>query len=85
MRRREFITFVGSVAAAWPFSTHAQLSERIRRIGVLMGPPNDADAHARAVALQEGPQTLGWTVGRNIQFSDLMSCPGPGDGGICPL
>jgi putative ABC transport system substrate-binding protein len=35
MRRREFITLVGGVAAAWPISTHAQ-GERLRRIGVLM-------------------------------------------------
>jgi ABC-type uncharacterized transport system substrate-binding protein len=68
MRRREFIAFFIGIAAGWPISTRAQLLERIRRVGVLMGPPNDADAHARAVALQEGLQVLGWTVGRNIQI-----------------
>lgn len=37
-----------------------------------MAIPNDADAHVRAVALQEGLQTLGWTVGRNIQIDYIF-------------
>lgn len=33
-----------------------------------MGTANDAEAAARATALKEGLQTLGWTLGRNIQI-----------------
>jgi putative tryptophan/tyrosine transport system substrate-binding protein len=68
MRRREFIILLGGVAAAWPLAARAQRPERMRRIIVLMGTADDADAHARAVALQQGLQVLGWTIGRNIQI-----------------
>jgi len=74
MRRREFIRLFGSTAVAWPLTARAQQGERMRRVGVLMAIPNDDEAHARSVALEEGLQALGWTVGRNIQID--YSFPG---------
>jgi len=65
--RRSFITLLGG-AAAWPLAARAQQSERMRRIIVLMGIANDTEAQARAVALRQGLQALGWTIGRNIQI-----------------
>jgi hypothetical protein len=40
MRRREFIAGLGG-AVVWPLAGHAQQGERVRRVGVLMGIPND--------------------------------------------
>ena len=74
MRRREFIRLFGSTTVAWPLTARAQQGERMRRVGVLMAIPNDDEAHARSVALEEGLQALGWTVGRNIQID--YSFPG---------
>ena len=36
MRRREFITLVGGMAASWPHVARGQQA-RMRRVGVLMG------------------------------------------------
>jgi putative ABC transport system substrate-binding protein len=69
MRRREFITGIGSAtAAAVPLAGHAQQAERPRRIGVLSGlTPDDPQSQAELAALRDGLARAGWIVGRNVQ------------------
>ena len=67
MNRREFITLLGGVAAAWPLAARAQ--EHVRRIGVLMNlAAEDAEGQARVAAFLQGLQQLGWTDGRNVRI-----------------
>jgi putative ABC transport system substrate-binding protein len=67
MRRREFITLVGSAGIAWPLAARAQQPERMRRVGVLMGyPETDLAAQAQVAAFRQELQKLGWDEGRNI-------------------
>src|SRR5215216_5219316 len=68
MRRREFITLLGGVAA-WPRSARAQQGERMRRIGVLMNlAADDAEGQARIAAFLEGLEQLGWTDSSNLRI-----------------
>ena len=69
MKRREFLGLVGSAAVAWPHGAHAQQSERVRRIGVLLpATSDDAEFQARVGAFLQGLALLGWTIGRNVRI-----------------
>jgi putative ABC transport system substrate-binding protein len=66
MKRREFITLVGS-AATWPLAARAQQPSGMRRIGVLVGnAESDAQTQAGLAKFSKALQDLGWIVGRNI-------------------
>ena len=66
MKRREFITLVGS-AATWPLVARAQQPGGMRRIGVLLGnAEGDPQAQAALAKFTKALQDLGWIVGRNI-------------------
>jgi putative ABC transport system substrate-binding protein len=68
LKRRAFITLVGS-AAAWPLAARGQQAERVRRIGVLMNlAADDPESSARLTAFVQGLQELGWTDGRNVRI-----------------
>jgi putative tryptophan/tyrosine transport system substrate-binding protein len=69
MRRREFISLLGSAAVAWPLMASAQQPERMRRIGVLMPfTADDPEGQARLLAFAQGLQQLGWVVGNNLRI-----------------
>jgi putative tryptophan/tyrosine transport system substrate-binding protein len=72
LRRREFITLIGGVAA-WPTITYAQQPDGQSRIGVLMTLADGPDGQARMTAFQQGLQQLGWTDGRNIRIDTRWS------------
>jgi putative ABC transport system substrate-binding protein len=77
MQRRKFITLLGNAAIAWPLAARAQQPERIRRIGVLMGyPENDLEGPVFFAAFREGLQKLGWKEGRNIRLDTRWASPG---------
>ena len=68
MVRREVIMLLGS-AATWPLAAHAQKSDQVRRVGVIMGfAENDEVWQAYLANFRQGLQEFGWTDGRNIRF-----------------
>jgi putative tryptophan/tyrosine transport system substrate-binding protein len=70
MRRREFITLLGGAAAAWPHVARAQQTNRVRRVGALIGgSENDQSSRRYAAAFREGLAKLGWMEGRNLQVN----------------
>lgn len=77
MRRREFLTLVGSAAVVWPTRAHAQQPVRLPQVGVLMsGVETDPEQTARWVGFKESLERLGWSVGHNVHV-DLRFAGGP--------
>jgi putative ABC transport system substrate-binding protein len=70
MRRREFLGVLGG--AAWSVATRAQQTDRVRRVGVLMGlsrgPPAESDYSDRVAIFVEELARLGWIDGRNTRI-----------------
>jgi putative tryptophan/tyrosine transport system substrate-binding protein len=68
IERRQFIFALGGAAVVWPLAAHAQQTERMRRIGVLMNlTADDAEGQGRLAAFLQGLQEAGWSVGRNVR------------------
>ena len=69
MRRREFITLLGSAAAVWALAARAQQPEAMRRIGILVSlGADDRQGQARHGAFVQRLRELGWTEGRNVRI-----------------
>ena len=68
MRRRKFIAGLVS-AAAWPMVVRAQQSDRMRRIGVMMGwSESDPEYQFRLGVLVQELARLGWVDGVTVQI-----------------
>jgi putative ABC transport system substrate-binding protein len=77
MRRRQFITVLGGVAA-WPLGGHAQQPERLPRIGVLISPPEGSPlAQASVTAFVEAMKRFGWVEGKNIRIDYRFAAGDP--------
>jgi putative ABC transport system substrate-binding protein len=65
MRRREFITFIGGAAAAWPLAAHAQQRSAMPVVGLLH--PGRPDSYTQPLAaFQKGLNELGFVDGQNL-------------------
>jgi len=69
MKRREFITFAGSVAATWPLAARAQQGGRVRTIGVLMNfLESDPAGQVGFEAFRDALKKLGWREGSDLRI-----------------
>jgi putative tryptophan/tyrosine transport system substrate-binding protein len=69
MRRRDFITLLGSAAAAWPLAASAQQGDSMRRIGLLQGlAADDPTVRVDNDAFVHGLEQLGWIDGHNVRI-----------------
>jgi putative tryptophan/tyrosine transport system substrate-binding protein len=63
MKRREFISFFGGAAAAWPLAARAQLPPKAARIGYLSA-ASSPDVNLESV--RQGLHNIGYVDGRNF-------------------
>ena len=69
MKRRKFITLLGGAVVAWPLAAGAQQSERLRRVGVLMGvAESDPEGSVRIAAFRQALHALKWVEGNNLHI-----------------
>jgi putative tryptophan/tyrosine transport system substrate-binding protein len=77
LRRREFIAVLAG-AAAWPLAGRAQQPERIRRVGVLMSPPESSPvAQASVTAFVQALRRFGRVEGKNIRIDHRFAAGDP--------
>lgn len=68
MRRREFMTFVGTAAVAWPFAATAQKPGPMPKIGMLWHAGSADEEGAYFTSLMRGFADLGYVDGKTALF-----------------
>jgi len=76
MRRREFITLLGT-AAAWPLPSRAQQRKAIPRVGVLWHAANAKQEEEYLGALTKAFHELGYFEGKNIELDHRFPAERP--------
>jgi putative ABC transport system substrate-binding protein len=76
MRRREFITVLGS-AAAWPLHSHAQQKQRLPVVGVLWHAGSAEEEEVYLTVVQRAFRDLGYFEGRDIELKHRFPAENP--------
>jgi putative ABC transport system substrate-binding protein len=75
MRRREFLSVLGSAAATWPFAAHGQQSMPV--LGYLSTGTSESDAVAFLGPFRQGLREIGFIEGQNVaieyRFADFQN------------
>ena len=67
LKRREFLSLIGSAAGTWPLAARAQQTARPRRLGVLMNFAETDPVTQRFLGpLKRGLASAGWLEGQNL-------------------
>ena len=79
MKRREFITLLGSAAATWPFGARAKQPERVRLVAVLMNfLESDPAGQVGVSAFRNALKNLGWREGSDLRIEIRWAASDPG-------
>jgi len=71
MRRREFLTLLGSVAVTWPLAARAQQPAKVPRVGILS--PAASETAGTLTAFREGIRDLGYVEGQTVALDFRLS------------